>query len=48
LEPIQQRYRDIRNSEQVYEVLKKGADEAAVVANATLQEVKKRMGFLVL
>jgi tryptophanyl-tRNA synthetase len=48
LEPIQHRYRDIRNSEQVYEVLKKGADEAAVVANATLQEVKKRMGFLVL
>jgi tryptophanyl-tRNA synthetase len=47
LEPIQQRYRDIRGSNEVYEVLKKGAEEAAVVANDTLREVKKRMGFLV-
>jgi tryptophanyl-tRNA synthetase len=48
LEPIQQRYREIRSSGEVFDVLRKGAEEAAVVANGTLQEVKKRMGFLVL
>lgn len=47
LEPLQQRYRDIRASGAIYDVLRKGAAEAAEVANATLQEAKKRMGFLV-
>lgn len=47
LEPIQQRYRDIRKSAQVYDVLRKGAIEAAAVADETLRDVKKRMGFLV-
>jgi tryptophanyl-tRNA synthetase len=47
LEPIQQRYREIRSSGEVLGVLKKGAEEAATVANETLKEVKERMGFLV-
>ncbi|MGO4496538.1 tryptophan--tRNA ligase [Paenibacillus sp. 2RAB27] len=47
LEPIQQRYREIRSSGAIFDILKKGADEAAEVANQTLLEVKKRMGFIV-
>ncbi|MBP1992052.1 tryptophan--tRNA ligase [Paenibacillus eucommiae] len=47
LEPIQQRYKEIRSSGAVHDVLKKGAEEAAIVANETLREVKKLMGFLV-
>ncbi|MNI45087.1 Tryptophan--tRNA ligase [compost metagenome] len=47
LEPLQQRYEEIRSSGQVFDVLKKGAEEAAEVANQTLLEVKKQMGFLV-
>jgi tryptophanyl-tRNA synthetase len=46
LQPIQQRYREIRKSGEVAGVLKKGAEEAAVIANQTVLEVKKRMGFL--
>jgi tryptophanyl-tRNA synthetase len=48
LEPIQQRYREIRSSGEVFGVLEKGAEEAAAVANEMLKEVKRRMGFLVL
>ncbi|UJF32316.1 tryptophan--tRNA ligase [Paenibacillus hexagrammi] len=47
LEPIQQRYREIRASGEIFDILKKGAEEAAEVANATLLEVKKRMGFVI-
>lgn len=47
LEPIQQRYHEIRSSGEIFDILKKGADEAAEVANQTLLEVKKRMGFIV-
>jgi tryptophanyl-tRNA synthetase len=46
LEPLQMRYNEIRQSGEIYEVLKKGAEEAADAANKTLLEVKKRMGFL--
>ncbi|MFC5447649.1 tryptophan--tRNA ligase [Paenibacillus aestuarii] len=46
LEPIQQRYKEIRRSGEIHDVLKKGAQEAAEVANQTLLEVKKRMGFV--
>ncbi len=48
LEPIQQQYKEIRKSGQVHEMLRKGAEEAAVIANQTLFEVKKRMGFLMI
>jgi tryptophanyl-tRNA synthetase len=46
LEPIQQRYKDIRESGELKQILKQGAEKAAETANATLREVKKRMGFL--
>ncbi|MBD0383481.1 tryptophan--tRNA ligase [Paenibacillus sedimenti] len=46
LEPIQKRYREIRSTGEIHDVLKKGAQEAAEVANQTLIEVKKRMGFV--
>ncbi|SDO45853.1 tryptophanyl-tRNA synthetase [Paenibacillus sp. yr247] len=48
LEPIQKRYREIRSTGEIYDILKKGAQEAAEVADQTLLEVKKRMGFVVL
>lgn len=48
LEPIQQRYQEIRKSGEIFDILKKGAQEAAEVANETLLEVKKRMGFVVI
>lgn len=47
LEPIQQRYNEVRSSGEIHDVLRKGAEEAAELANATLQEVKQKMGFLV-
>ncbi|MEW9700647.1 tryptophan--tRNA ligase [Paenibacillus sp. SI8] len=46
LEPIQSRYKEIRKSGEIHDILKKGAREAAEVANQTLIEVKKRMGFV--
>ncbi|MBN1566086.1 MAG: tryptophan--tRNA ligase [Anaerolineae bacterium] len=47
LTPIQQRYNDL-TSEAGYvdEILAKGAERAAEVANATLELVRERMGFL--
>ncbi|KRF42802.1 tryptophan--tRNA ligase [Paenibacillus sp. Soil787] len=48
LEPIQQRYSEIRKSGEIFDILKKGAQEAAEVADQTLLEVKKRMGFVVI
>lgn len=46
LEPIQQRYNDIRNSGAIYDILHKGAREASEIADATLLEAKQKMGFL--
>lgn len=46
LEPIQQKYREIRSSGELNTILKEGAERASVVAEKTLTEVKKRMGFV--
>lgn len=46
LEPIQQRYADIRKSGEIHRILKEGAEKAAAVAGETLREVKAAMGFL--
>jgi len=46
LAPIQQRYTEIRQSGEIYRILKDGAEKAAVIANKTLREVKEAMGFL--
>jgi tryptophanyl-tRNA synthetase len=48
LEPIQQRYREIRSSGELHDVLRLGAERAAAVADKTARDVKERMGFLVL
>ena len=46
LEPIQQRYQDIRSSGMLSDILAQGAENARVSAARTLEGVKERMGFL--
>lgn len=46
LEPLQQRYREIRESGEIHAILKQGAERVAEVANKTVRDVKERMGFL--
>ncbi|WP_199620584.1 tryptophan--tRNA ligase [Paenibacillus alkalitolerans] len=46
LEPIQARYRDIRQSGELQAILKRGAEKANAVADATLKRAMERMGFL--
>ncbi|MNY75912.1 Tryptophan--tRNA ligase [compost metagenome] len=46
LEPIQERYRQIRESGEITNILRQGAERAEEMAAATLAEVQKRMGFL--
>ncbi|MFD2613757.1 tryptophan--tRNA ligase [Paenibacillus gansuensis] len=47
LEPIQQRYRDIRRSGELEEVLRHGAEKAQQASSRVLRQVKEKMGFLV-
>lgn len=46
LEPIQQRYKDIRESGDLAGILKSGAEKAAAKAEPLLKTVKEKMGFL--
>ncbi|MFK7697249.1 tryptophan--tRNA ligase [Paenibacillus sp. HJGM_3] len=46
LEPIQKRYREIRSSGELQAVLKQGAENASVIAEATVRKVKEKMGFV--
>jgi tryptophanyl-tRNA synthetase len=46
LEPIQQKYREIRASGEITAILRQGAEEAREIANPILREAKKKMGFL--
>ncbi|MFT9497457.1 tryptophan--tRNA ligase [Anaerosolibacter sp.] len=46
LSSIQQRYNEIRNSDEIRLVLKEGAEKAEQVANQTLRRVKEKMGFV--
>ncbi|MCU6790556.1 tryptophan--tRNA ligase [Paenibacillus sp. WQ 127069] len=48
LEPLQQRYREIRESGELYDILRQGAERAAEQAEKNLRIAKERMGFLVL
>jgi len=45
LEPIQRRYNEIRKSGEIREIVRKGAKEAAEIAQPILQEAKRKMGF---
>lgn len=44
LEPIQAKYREIRNSEQLIRELKEGAEKAGEIAENTVKRVKDRFG----
>lgn len=46
LEPIQSKYEEILKSGEVEKVLKEGAEKAKEVSNATLNKVKKKIGFV--
>ena len=46
LEPIQQKYHEIRSSGKITDILAGGAEKARLVAAETLAGVKDRMGFL--
>ncbi|WP_152396805.1 tryptophan--tRNA ligase [Paenibacillus guangzhouensis] len=46
LEPLQQRYHEIRASGEIRDILRQGAERAAAVADQTVRDVKERMGFL--
>jgi tryptophanyl-tRNA synthetase len=47
LAPIQERYRDVRSSGEIFNILKRGAEQASESANKTLRLVKERMGYIV-
>jgi tryptophanyl-tRNA synthetase len=47
LKPIQERYKEIRASGELKRILREGAEKAEAVAEKTLTEVKKRMGFVI-
>lgn len=46
LEPIQERYREIRASGELQKIFRDGAERAAAVAEKTLKRAKERMGFV--
>ncbi|TMV46482.1 tryptophan--tRNA ligase [Paenibacillus mesophilus] len=46
LEPLQQRYKDIRASDELRSILRQGAEQAAEIANRTVREAKEKMGFV--
>ncbi|MCG0239707.1 MAG: tryptophan--tRNA ligase [Firmicutes bacterium] len=46
LAPIQERYRELRESPELLRILDEGAEKAAAVAEATLRTVKERMGLV--
>ncbi|MBB3108458.1 tryptophanyl-tRNA synthetase [Paenibacillus phyllosphaerae] len=46
LEPLQQRYQEIRSSGAVHDILKQGAERVTETASKTVRDVKERMGFL--
>lgn len=48
LEPIQQRYAEIRGSGELREVLRQGKDKAEAQADQVLRQVKEKMGYVVL
>ncbi|WP_336784861.1 tryptophan--tRNA ligase [Paenibacillus sp. MMO-177] len=46
LEPLQQKYKEIRESGEIHAILKQGAARASELADRTLAGVKEKMGFL--
>ncbi|SDE02095.1 tryptophanyl-tRNA synthetase [Paenibacillus sp. UNCCL117] len=48
LEPLQQTYKDIRESGELHRILRDGRERAGEQAERTLKEVKSKMGYIVL
>ncbi|MCZ8522766.1 MULTISPECIES: tryptophan--tRNA ligase [Paenibacillus] len=48
LEPIQQRYREIRESGELHDILRSGRDRADAAAESLIREVKHKMGYITL
>ena len=46
LEPLQQKYYEIRSSGQITDILTEGAEKARIIAMETITGVKEKMGFL--
>ena len=47
LSPIQKKYRELsRNETKIQKILKEGADKASALANRTLLDVKRKVGFV--
>jgi tryptophanyl-tRNA synthetase len=44
LAPIQEKYRNIRESEELLHILENGAERAAAIGAATMKRVKDRFG----
>ena len=48
LEPVQKRYKELQeNPEYLEAIYKKGAEEASKIANATIEEVKRKVGLVI-
>lgn len=47
LEPLQNRYHEIRNSGEIHEILRQGALNASEEAEKVLQDVQRMMGFVI-
>lgn len=47
LEPLQNRYHEIRNSGEIHDILRQGALNASVEAEKVLQDVQRMMGFVI-
>lgn len=46
IEPLQQRYHEIRESGEIFDILKQGAVRASEMAEQTLSDVQRMMGFI--
>lgn len=46
LEPIQQKYYEIRESEELIKVLKEGGEKAGAIAENTMKRVREKIGFI--
>ena len=46
LKPIQERYQEIRNSDELIRILQQGRDQAQVIARQTMKDVKEKLGFV--
>lgn len=46
IQPIQQRFNDIRHSNELIEILKDGTERASEIAERTMKRVKEKIGFI--